>query len=143
MGQLSFASLARRSNVALSMPGTVPLTLRTEVATFQPASAWSNVISARTSRLVAGVPFLPRRAEKAIEKHAAWAAASSSSGLVLPSCAEVRDAQLMGRREKMPLVTYVIIPEPLTRSPLQTAFAVRTSAMGSLLGDLGAGAGCA
>jgi hypothetical protein len=65
-----------------------------------------------TSRLWAGVPFLARRAEKAIEKHEACAAASSSSGAVLPSCAEVRDAQLIGRREKTPLETYVIMPDP-------------------------------
>src|SRR5439155_15153117 len=32
-----------------------------------------------------------------------------------------------------PLVTSVMIPEPLTRSPLQMTFAVRTSAIGCLL----------
>ena len=51
------------------------------------------------------MPFLASRADKAIEKQEAWAAASSSSGLVLPSWAEVREAQLIGRREKTPLVT--------------------------------------
>ena len=70
--------------------------------TFQPASPLSNVTSALTSSRCGGVPFLPSRAENAIEKHDACAAASSSSGLVLPLCSSVRAAQVTGRRVNAP-----------------------------------------
>ena len=38
----------------------------------------------------------------AIEKHDAWAAAISSSGLVRPLCSSVREAQVTGRRVNAP-----------------------------------------
>ena len=69
---------------------------------FQPPPLLSNVIVARTSRDVAGVPFFARRLLKAIEKHEACAAAMSSSGLVRPLCASVREPQVTGRRENAP-----------------------------------------
>jgi hypothetical protein len=123
IGQFSFASSARRVNVAESIPGTSPRTVRTDEAIFQPASRWSKVTSARTSRFTAGVPFLARREDSAIEKQLAWAAASSSSGLVLPLCSLVREAQLIGRRDTTPLERYVIIPDPLIKSPFQVTVA--------------------
>jgi hypothetical protein len=73
--------------------------------TFQPAPGLWNVTSARTDSFDAGVPFFARRDERAIEKHAAWAAARSSSGEVLPLCSLVRDAHVTGMRENEPLET--------------------------------------
>jgi hypothetical protein len=70
---------------------------------------------------------LPSWFERAIEKQVAWAAASSSSGLVRPLWASVRDDQVTGRREYAPLETYRSIPDPEVRSPLQVASAWRTS----------------
>ena len=60
------------------------------------------MIVARTSSDVGGVPFFASRALNAIEKHEAWAAAMSSSGLVRPLCASVREAQVTARRENAP-----------------------------------------
>ena len=60
-------------------------------AIFQPASPLSNVITARTSAWRGGVLFFASRALNAIEKHDAWAAAISSSGLVRPLCSSVRE----------------------------------------------------
>ena len=81
------------------MPGTSPTTVITLWVTFQPPLALSNVTSAFTFSLVAGVPFLASRAENAIEKHAPWAEARSSSGEVLPLCGPVRAAHETGIRE--------------------------------------------
>ena len=67
------------------MPGTTPRTVSALDTTRQPASSLSKVTSAETSRRSGGVPARPRAPDSAIEKQAAWAAATSSSGLVLPS----------------------------------------------------------
>jgi hypothetical protein len=101
-GQLSLASSASSANRAASMPGTTPRTEISLRAIFQPVSPRSNVIVAFTSSFVAGVPFLASRELNAIEKHDAWADASSSSGLVRPLWSSVRDAQVTGRRENAP-----------------------------------------
>ncbi len=69
---------------------------------FQPPPLLSNVMVARTSSDEGGVPFFASRALKAIEKHDAWAAAISSSGLVRPLWSSVRDPQVTGRRETRP-----------------------------------------
>ena len=69
---------------------------------FQPPPLLSNVIVARTSSDVGGVPFFASRALKAIEKHEAWAAAMSSSGLVRPLWASVREPHVTARRENAP-----------------------------------------
>ncbi len=105
IGQFSLASSASVRKVAASMPGTSPTTAMWLRVTFQPPLPLSNVTSARTLSFVAGVPFLARRDEKAIEKQLAWAAARSSSGEVLPSWALVREAHDTGIRAKAPLDT--------------------------------------
>ena len=58
-----------------------------------------------------------------MQKHEAWAAASSSSGLVLPAAREVRDAQLTSTAGKAPLFG-VVVPAPCARSPSQTVVAL-------------------
>ena len=60
------------------------------------------MITTFVSSFAGGVPFLPSRAENAIEKHDACAAAMSSSGEVRPLWASVRDAQVTGRRLNAP-----------------------------------------
>ncbi|BBL80336.1 hypothetical protein RxyAA322_21900 [Rubrobacter xylanophilus] len=61
-------------------------------------------------------------------KHDAWAAAMSSSGLVLPSGLSVRDAQVTGISPKAPLPT-VNLPLPRRRSPSHTTSARRSAAI--------------
>ena len=95
--------------VSLDMPGTTPRTVRWLDTMRQPASSFSNVTSADTDRRSGGAPARPRRPEKAIAKHEAWAAATSSSGLVLPPGASVRAAQLTGRSAKAPLETALTV----------------------------------
>src|SRR6185503_11395331 len=120
------------------IPGTSPLTVSALEATFHPPSTWAKVTSAETSSRLGGVPFLARRAEKAIEKHAACEAASNSSGLVFPLDSWVRSAQVTPRSRNLPLVAALTTPDPDTRSPNQVASARRTSAMG----QYSSGAGC-
>ena len=115
------------------MPGTTPLTLIALDSTVQPASRLSAVTSTRTSSRSAIVPFFASWLANAIEKQLAWAAASSSSGLVRPSWAAVREPQVIGIRENAPLEMYWSIPEPSVRLPLHVAVACRVSAIGSLL----------
>ena len=77
------------------MPGTTPRTASALDTTVH-LSSLSNVTVALTSSRVGGVPALARSLENAIEKQAAWAAATSSSGLVRPSADSVREAQVTG-----------------------------------------------
>src|SRR5688572_357401 len=67
-----------------------------------------------------------------MQKQAAWAAASSSSGLVLPPGSSVREAHVTPASVNRPVVVAETVPLPLNRSPCQTALAVR-SAMWRLL----------
>ena len=99
--------------------------------TRQPASTLSNVTSAEIDRRSGGVPARPSPAENAIAKHAAWAAAKSSSGLVFPPGSSVRAGQLTGTSVKIPLETALTVPLPVARSPDHTASARRTCAMSS------------
>ena len=85
--------------MAASIPGTVPRTVSSLFAIFQPASPLSNVTTALTSSFVAGVEFRASRPDSDIEKQDAWAAAISSSGEVRPLWSSVREAQVTGRRE--------------------------------------------
>src|SRR4051794_25513131 len=98
------------------MPGTSPRTVRSLLVRRQPASSLSKLTTAVTSSLFGGVPFFASPFENAIEKHAACAAATSSSGLVWPSGLPVRDAQLTGSLVIEPDVTEVTCPEPDKRS---------------------------
>ena len=63
-------------------------------------------------------PCSPSRSASAIEKQEEWAAAASSSGLVIPSGLPVRAAQLTGRACRAPLPE-VTVPWPLAKRPLQ------------------------
>src|SRR5256885_7861272 len=66
--------------------------------------------------------------ESAIEKHAACAAAISSSGLVNPFGSSERAAQLTSRPPNAPLVTEATRPLPLIRSPRHVTSALRSVA---------------
>src|SRR4029079_13501374 len=90
---------------SLDMPGTLPRTVSALGPTFQPAATLSKVTSAAPSRRPRGVPARPSRADSAIEKHAACAAATSSSGLVSPSDDSVRADQDTGSEENAPDAT--------------------------------------
>jgi len=87
---LALASSASATNLSLSRPGTSPRTVSLMPVMPVPGV---NSTSALTVRRVAGVSLLARPLEKAIEKHAEWAAAMSSSGLVLPFACSARDGQ--------------------------------------------------
>ena len=59
--------------------------------------------------------------------------AISSSGLVRPSRASAREAQLTSSGPKAPLPTLSIVPAPSIRVPAQVTFAVRSVAICRLL----------
>src|SRR5205085_11515807 len=80
-GQVSFASCAACRNASSSMPGTLPSTV--SAIFVMPWPGW-NVTVAEVCSSSGGVPAFARPLVNAIEKQAAWAAAISSSGLVLP-----------------------------------------------------------
>src|SRR5215207_4473776 len=63
-----------------------------------------------------------------MEKQAAWAAAMSSSGLVLPLAASVRAFHVTSNVPR-PEVARLVVPEPSVRLPFHTAFAERVAAM--------------
>src|SRR5215210_5406805 len=64
-----------------------------------------------------------------MEKQVAWAAAISSSGLVLPRVSSVRAAQVTSSPPSTPLVTLSIRPLPSIRLPCQVASARRSVAI--------------
>src|SRR5881394_2789634 len=107
------------------MPGTTPRTVRCELVTFGPSSI-DRVTVAETSRRSGALPAWASSCESAMEKHEAWAAATSSSGLVLPSERSVRDAQVTGRSAAAPLANDNV-PFPWARSPSQLVVAVRSA----------------
>src|SRR5262245_58882948 len=61
-----------------------------------------------------------------VMKQPAWAAASSSSGLVLPSGSPMRDAIVTGSAVKAPELAAVIVPEPRATVPSHVASATLT-----------------
>jgi hypothetical protein len=67
-------------------------------------------------------------------KHAACAAATSSSGLVRPSEISVREAHVTGRSANAPDEIADTSPAPEVRAPDQVASARRMAAIGFLLG---------
>ena len=73
-----------------------------------PSPGW-NVTVTEVSRRSGGVPARASAAESAIEKQDAQAAAISSSGLVLPSGASAREAQLTSSGPNAPLPTPSIV----------------------------------
>jgi len=113
------------------MPGTEPLTLST--IPVMPLPGWK-VTSAEVSIAVGGVPSLASAFDRAIEKQVAWAAPSSSSGLVLPFAASAREGQLTSNFPT-PDDSRVTCPAPSIKEPSQWARAVRVVAMVVLLGS--------
>src|SRR3954454_3985251 len=65
-----------------------------------------------------------------MQKHAACAAARSSSGLVVPAERSVRDAHVTSTSGNAPL-SGEVVPDPWARSPSQTVVALLTAAIGS------------
>ena len=86
----------------------------------------TNVTVAETSSRSGGEPARASPPDRAIEKHAAWAAAINSSGLVFPSGCSAREAHVMPSGPKAPLPTLSMVPRPSVRDPLQVTFAVRS-----------------
>src|SRR5918994_4113961 len=123
-GQPSCACSTALWKSSASMPGTLPRISRSTLATLTLST--SNVHTALISSRSGGVPPSARTLESAIAKHAPWAAAMSSSGLVLPSERSVREAQVMGISSIAPLPTENL-PPPRSRSPSQTISARRSA----------------
>src|SRR5437867_9666997 len=132
IGQFSFASSAARANFVASALGTSPLTSSSLETTVQLSPTLSNVTLDRTSSRLGGVPARASPADRAIAKHDACAAASSSSGLDFPAGASVRALQETGRSLNFPLDAALTRPVPLMRSPFQTARASLVAAMSHL-----------
>src|SRR4051812_35891499 len=109
------------------MPGTAPSTVN---ATFvMPSPGWNDTVEDVCSSS-GGVPPCASAWESAIEKHAACAAAISSSGLVAPLCASSeRAGQLIFCSPIAPLVVFVIVPLPSMRLPFHVTFALRSVAI--------------
>ena len=84
---------------------------------------------AETSSRSGGEPAFPSPNESAIAKQLAWAAATSSSGLVFPSDRSVREAHETGSSVNAPLLEAVTLPDPRASVPSQTTSAFRTAAM--------------
>src|SRR3990172_2413777 len=131
IGQPSLACSAASAKAAWSASGTRPRTVRWLLITVQPASSLSPVIKAVTSRRSAVKPALNRMFERAIEKHEAWAAASSSSGPDRPLGSSVRADQLTGRSRSCALLFELTVPLPSVRLPCQIAVAERVAAIAS------------
>src|SRR5690606_14523305 len=74
-------------------------------------------------------PALARTPDSAIEKHPAWAAASSSSGLV-PEPSSNREVAEKGPSQ----FAIFIVPDPFGRSPSHRASALRTGMLSTLVG---------
>ena len=83
----------------------------------------------RGVELLGRVPACASACASAIEKHAEWAAAMSSSGLVLPFGASAREAQLTSSGPKAPLPASWIVPEPSISEPCQVVLIVRSVAI--------------
>jgi len=129
IGQPSPAALAAAWKSAGEIPGTFPVTRSSIVTTFHASPTLSNVAVASTDNRVGGFCWRPSPAESAMQKQAACAAASSSSGLVFPPDASVRDAQETAVSGSPPLMPFTR-PCPWARSPSHTACAVRFAAIG-------------
>ena len=125
-GQPTFAPSAASTNPASSTPGTVPTT---DSAIFVIPSPGTKVTVAVVSSCSAGVPPFASPSESAIEKHAEWAAAMSSSGLVFPFGSSAREAQLTSSGPKAPLPASWIVPEPSINVPRQVVLIVRSVAI--------------
>src|SRR3954453_19819574 len=126
IGQFSPAPCAAFSNSPWSIPGTRPRTVSFDVVTVGAPSTSSSVTTDDTSRRSGSWPASPSSCESAIAKQDACAAATSSSGDVLPSERSVRDAHVTDRSSVAPLFR-LSVPLPFARPPSHTVFAVRSA----------------
>ncbi len=129
-GHPSLAVSAAFWKPATSKPGTRPRTDRALDMTRNPPSIRSKVTAALTRSRSAGVPDVANPCDKAIAKQQACAAASSSSGLVLPpGSSSVREAHVTGSSVNRLLLPAETVPLPFMRSPSHTAEARRIAAI--------------
>ena len=128
-GQFCFADSAAFSNAAWSIPGTLPRVSSSILVILGAPSTISSVQEARVSTRVTGVPAFSRPAERAMLKHAACAAAISSSGFV-PFEPPKRVPKLKGPL-KAPL-SALKVPFPSLSLPSQAALALLVGIVGSL-----------
>jgi len=125
-GQFAFAVSAASPKAAASRPGTRPRTVKRLAVMPVPGT---KVTVAEVESCSGGVPACPSAWESAIEKHAACAAAMSSSGLVRPDGSSAREAHVTSRGPNAPLPTRSIVPLPLIRSPCHVTSARRSVAI--------------
>jgi REP element-mobilizing transposase RayT len=126
-GHPFFAASAASRKPSASRPGTLPRTVRALLVMPVPGT---KVTTAEVRRRSGAFPAFASPAESAIEKHAACAAAISSSGLVFPpDASSERAAQLTSSGPKAPEPTSSIVPDPLVRSPFHVTDPRRSAAM--------------
>src|SRR3990170_2353808 len=123
IGHPFFAASAAFSNVALSASGTFAATSRCIEVTAHPASVLSNVAVAFVSTLSGVRPSFPSSPDRAMEKHPAWAAATSSSGFV-PGSFSNRITKEYGVFLRAPLAVETM-PLPSFSPPFHRALADR------------------
>src|SRR5690606_26029910 len=112
-GQPALAFSAAWANSSAEIPGTSPRTRSTMPVI--PSPGWK-VTSAVVSSDRGGVPAWARPWARAMEKHEEWAAAISSSGLVLPPGCSARDGH---DTSNVPTPDDVsdTVPEPSSSAP--------------------------
>src|SRR5205809_6893949 len=123
MGQFFFAPSAAARNLAESTLGTFADTSRWIDFTDHPASVLSKSSVAFVSIDSGWYPAWPSSFERAIEKQAAWAAATSSSGFV-PGSSPKRIAKLYATPFTAPLAVDTV-PLPSFSPPRHCALARR------------------
>lgn len=116
-GQLIFAVSAAAWNPAASRFGTSPLTVNRISVIPVPGTKST---SAEVRSWIGGVPDFANPFERAIEKHAACAAPSNSSGLVCPFGSWLRAGQEI-LKVPTPDDCKETVPFPSSKFPFQTA----------------------
>ena len=125
-GQPTFAPSAASTNAGLVDAGHGAAT---ESAIFVIPAPGTKVTVADVSSCSAGVPAFASPSESAIEKQAEWAAAISSSGLVLPFGLLRARGPTDVEGPKAPLPASWIVPEPSINVPRQVVLIVRSVAI--------------
>src|SRR6266481_5273034 len=133
-GQPAFAFCAAVLKASALAPGTFATTSRCTAVMVQPASCFS-IVSVADVLMLSGVRLAPPScADSAIEKHAACAAAISSSGFV-PGASSNRVLKEYFVFERMPLADETV-PCPSLRPPFHTALALRCMVSSSTQDEL-------
>src|SRR3954469_14828871 len=124
-GQPTLAASAACWNPSASRPSTSPRTVSLIVVIARPLSSRPRVTSAVTSSACGVPPPLPISLDSDMAKHAAWAAAISSSGLVVPPASSAaRWGKLTSKVPTLELESSTW-PDPSCRVPFQAVRAVR------------------